>query len=143
MFEMVNNMEIKIFEQINKDSIDIRNEVFVKEQKFEVEFDEIDSISKHIVLYLEDKAIGTCRVYKEDNDYIIGRVAVLKKYRTGGYGKIIVLSAIDLVKELDGKVIRLSAQTRVKDFYKKIGFKEYGEEYLDEYCAHISMILEL
>ena len=45
-------MQVKVYEKLPKDAIDIRLLVFVDEQKFEVEFDEIDNISKHIVLYI-------------------------------------------------------------------------------------------
>ena len=133
-------MEIKVFNELHQDCIFIRNEVFVKEQKFENEFDDIDKISKHIVLYKENEAIGTCRVFKEDNHYVIGRVAVLFNYRSGGYGKKLIIAAEELIKSLGGTDIKISAQVRIKDFYQKLGYVMYGEEYLDEYCPHIIML---
>lgn len=133
-------MEIKVFNELQQDCIFIRNEVFVKEQKFENEFDDIDKISKHIVLYNDNKAVGTCRVFKEDNHYVIGRVAVLINYRSGGYGKKLVIAAEEVIKSLGGSDIKISAQVRIKDFYQKLGYVMYGEEYLDEYCPHITML---
>ena len=70
-------MNTKIFTTLPQDAQDIRIEVFMKEQGFKNEFDEIDTISHHIVVYDEGKPIGTCRFFKENNHYTIGRVAVL------------------------------------------------------------------
>ena len=49
-------MNFKVFDNLCDDSKNIRIMVFVEEQKFEVEFDEFDGISKHIVLYLGNAA---------------------------------------------------------------------------------------
>ena len=133
-------MDIKIYDQLNNDSRYIRETVFIYEQQFTVEFDDIDAMSKHIVLYVNDNPIGVCRVYKDNEYYIIGRVAILKEYRQSRYGSIIVKRAEDLINSLGGNLIKLSAQCRIKTFYEKLGYECIGEEYLDEYCPHITMI---
>ena len=133
-------MNFKVFDNLCDDSKNIRIMVFVEEQKFEVEFDEFDGISKHIVLYLGDKCIATSRIYKEDDLYVIGRIAVVKEYRKLGYGKKIILFSEELIKELGGNKIKISAQSRVKEFYEKLGYVTYGDEYYDEYCPHVGMI---
>ena len=74
-------MNTKTYTTLPQEAKDIRIEVFVKEQGFENEFDEIDTISHHIVAFDERKPIGTCRFFKENDHYTIGRVAVLKEYR--------------------------------------------------------------
>ncbi len=46
--------------------------------------------------------------------------------------------------QIEGKRgLEVSAQVRVKEFYKKLGYKEVGEIYFDEYCEHITMEKEL
>lgn len=50
-------MNTKIFTSLPQDAKDIRIEVFMKEQGFENEFDEIDTISHHIVAFNEEKPI--------------------------------------------------------------------------------------
>ena len=55
-------MNTKIFTTLPQDAKDIRIEVFMKEQGFENEFDEIDNLCHHIVAFDEGKPIGTCRV---------------------------------------------------------------------------------
>lgn len=71
-------MNTKTYTILPQEAKDIRIEVFMKEQGFENEFDEIDNLCHHIVVFDEEKPIGTCRFFKENNHYTIGRVAVLK-----------------------------------------------------------------
>lgn len=72
-------MDTKMYTALPQEAKDIRIEVFMKEQGFENEFDDIDNISFHIVVFDEEKPIGTCRFFKENDHYTIGRVAVLKE----------------------------------------------------------------
>ena len=94
----------------------------------------------HLVIYDKDTPIGTCRLYKQDdNRYVIGRIAVLSNYRSIGIGKVIVEKAEEYIRKIGGIEITLSAQVRVQGFYKKMGYICEGESYLDEYCPHIVM----
>ena len=54
-------MIIQILNTINDDIKQIRTDVFMKEQGFENEFDEIDEKAKFVLLYIDGKAVGTCR----------------------------------------------------------------------------------
>ena len=54
----------------------IREEVFVKEQGFHNEFDEIDSRAIHLVIFVEGQAAGTARMFLEqegDTAFTVGR----------------------------------------------------------------------
>ena len=51
------------------------------------------------------------------------------------------LQAIEAVKTFfDESKIKLSAQCYLKKFYNNLGFKEVGEEYLEDDIPHICMI---
>lgn len=71
-------MHTKTYTNLPQEAKEIRIEVFMKEQGFENEFDDIDDISHHIVVFDNQKPIGTCRFFKENDHYTIGRVAVLR-----------------------------------------------------------------
>lgn len=120
----------------------IREEVFVKEQGFLDEFDEIDEIAKHLVFYADGKPAATCRYYrgKEEGEYVAGRIAVRQDFRGRNLGQHIMEILEENVRKDGGKSITLSAQKRVQGFYEKSGFNVYGEPYLDEHCEHIHMI---
>ena len=118
----------------------IREEVFIKEQKFENEFDDIDSYAYHELILINDKPIATARIFQEENgSYHLGRVCVIKEFRGQNLGKALLYNMESYAKMLGAKEMCLSAQTRAKDFYKKCGYIEYGEEFYDEYCPHINM----
>ena len=133
-------MQYKKFIGLNEDIINIRTDIFVKEQGFKDEFDEIDKGCSHIVLYDNAKAIATCRYFSQNGIYHIGRVAIMKEYRGKHLGKEIMNIAEQEIKNEGGEKIEVSAQVRVKEFYKKLGYKEVGQIYFDEYCEHITMV---
>ena len=128
---------------LNDDIIKIRTEVFIKEQGFKDEFDETDKTCSHIVLYDNEKPVATCRYFKEGEIYHIGRVAIIKEYRGQHLGNKIMQIAENEIKKDGGKQIEVSAQVRVSDFYKKLGYKQTGDTYFDEYCEHIRMVKTL
>ena len=137
-------METKRYTQLNDDIIKLRTVVFMKEQGFENEFDKQDEDCIFIVAYDDDKAVGMCRFFSDDQKhYHLGRVCVLKEYRKQGVGKLVVEETQRQVKELNGEEIVLSAQSRVKDFYTKLGYEAFGEEYYDEHCLHVDMMMKL
>ncbi len=138
-------MEVKIFDYLPDEAHYIRDTVFIKEQGFEKEYDEIDNIAKHIVIYENGEALGTCRVFYDETEqgYHVGRIAVLKEHRGKSLGRLLLSETEKLVKALGGDVLRLGGQLRVAAFYEKLGFKKYGEIYLDEGCEHVPFVKEL
>ena len=128
---------------LNDDIIKIRTTVFIEEQGFKDEFDEIDKTCSHIVLYDNEKPVAICRYFKEGKNYHIGRVAIIKDYRGKHLGNKIMQIAEDEIKKDGGKHIEVSAQVRVSDFYKKLSYKQIGDIYFDEYCEHIRMVKSL
>ena len=65
---------------------EIRIKVFVEEQGFKEEFDELDLICTHLVTFDNDKPCATVRFYEQNSVYYIGRLAVLKEYRSKHLG---------------------------------------------------------
>ena len=132
-------MNTKTYTTLPQEAKDIRIEVFVKEQGFENEFDEIDTISHHIVAFDERKPIGTCRFFKENDHYTIGRVAVLKEYRNQHMGNLLLESAENEIKKLNGDLIVVHAQVRIHPFYEKQGYIQFGQIDNDEGVPHMWM----
>ena len=124
---------------------DIRTAVFIDEQGFVEEFDDKDDTSVHFVMYDDTVPVATCRVLF-DNDkqcFMIGRVAVIKEYRSKCLGSLIMVEAQNYIRSIGGKTVGVSAQCRASDFYKKHGFVEQGDMYYEEFCPHIFMKKEL
>lgn len=135
-------MKIAVYENFPNNAKEIRKAVFMEEQGFQNEFDEIDQKVVHFVLFDGDNVpAATCRVFwnAEMNTYTLGRLAVIKEYRGKNLGSLMIREVERYVEEKGGKDIVLHAQCRAADFYKKMGFAEYGAIENDEGCPHVWM----
>lgn len=129
----------KKFDHLCDDARRIRESVFVEEQGFKEEFDDIDGYAKVIVFYDNGKPVGICRYFKSGDTYHIGRIAVIPEYRGSGLGSEIVRAAEREIIAEGGTEAELSAQRRAEGFYKNLGYEPEGEPYYEEYCEHIRM----
>lgn len=135
-------MEIAIYEGIPDCAKEVRQKVFMDEQGFQNEFDDIDDAAAHIVLFGEDKMpVATCRIFWDIrmDFHILGRLAVIKEYRGRNIGSVIVKEAERYVREMGGKCMALHAQCRAAAFYEKLGFERFGDIDEDEGCPHVWM----
>ena len=117
----------------------IRHEVFVVGQNVpeEAEVDGADPDCFHfLALDSLGKPIGTARVM---NDGHIGRVAVLKPCRGKGVGRALMLASIQGVSDLGLPHALLSSQISAVEFYQKLGFECFGDEFQECGISHIAM----
>lgn len=139
-------MKVIVFDFLSDDAKMIRKKVFMDEQGFENEFDDTDKIASHIVMYNEkEEPVATCRFFEssEKNKFIFGRLSVIASYRGMNIGTKIIKEAEKNVTKKGGISMSLHAQCRVKSFYEKIGYTEFGEIEDDEGCPHIWMNKQL
>lgn len=132
----------KIFNRLPQEAVDIRKTVFVEEQGFHNEFDDIDETAVHLIIYKDGKPVGNLRAFPDkthSSAYIIGRLAVLKDYRRFHLGQKLMIFAEETIRKLGGRKIMLSAQCQAQKFYEKLGYSASGSIYFDEYCPHIHM----
>lgn len=134
-------MKTLVYDNVVPEARYIRETVFLQEQGFEKEYDENDNVAKTIVIYDGDDAVGTCRLYWDDEVgcHHVGRIAVPKHRRGEGLGALIVTEAERVIKELGGKEVFISGQIQVADFYKKLGYTQYGEVYMEENHPHVAL----
>ncbi|AVP88137.1 Putative N-acetyltransferase GCN5 [Candidatus Phycorickettsia trachydisci] len=113
-----------------------RYKVFVREdgRLLFTEFDLQDFTSSHYVLLHQGHVIGTARVIYQANVAQIGRIAVIKKYRNQGYGKLLMRQLISMIQETHKTqtVSLLALEPNLVSFYMKLGFKEDGIVYLEQ-----------
>lgn len=144
-------MEIKVlkFEEFSLqtlyEALQLRAEVFVVEQNCPYQdVDGKDQKALHVLGYQDSKLVAYTRLFKP-GDYFerasIGRVIVKKNYRKYGYGKDIMNASIAVLeKDFQASEIEISAQVYLKKFYNDLGFKEFGEGYLEDDIPHIRML---
>ena len=134
---------VRIMDDTQPFSYDIRKTVFVDEQGFtdEPDQDEHDADAKHFVMFDGSRAVATCRLYWDEAHatYILGRFAVLKEYRGIGVGSEIMDQVIAYVKSVKGKSVSLHAQLSAKAFYERFGFAAEGEPDEEQGQPHIWM----
>jgi len=127
------------------DLLQLRSEVFVVEQDCVYQdLDGKDENALHVIGKKNNKIVAYTRVFKP-GDYFkeasIGRVVVSKEERQHKYGYDIMDASIKAVNDYFNETkIKLSAQTYLKKFYNNLGFKEVGEEYLEDGIPHIAMV---
>ena len=121
----------------------IRAEVFIIEQRVPVnlERDEHDSEALHFIALADGQPVGTARAVIWDNGTSakIGRVAVRRSNRGFGIGKLLI-SAIEETADLAHvHHFLLDAQTHALQFYARLGYQAYGEEFMDAGIPHRHM----
>ncbi len=138
-------MNVKIRKVNSEDELDIafaiRTEVFVVEQKVpeEIEWDEFEKTSHHILAWCDMIPVGTARWRATKKGIKLERFAVLNEWRSKGVGSKLVkfiLTDLDSVSH-----IYLHAQERVVPFYEQFGFKQKGNKFFEANIPHWLMEL--
>ena len=126
------------YEFHTEDICSIRYEVFVGEQNVpeELEIDGLDDEAKHVLAFVDEVPIGTGRILSDGH---IGRVAVLKKYRGQGSGKLIMKELIKWAQDMNLEKVWLSSQWHAHSFYLDLDFVCVGEIYKEAGIDHIKM----
>lgn len=144
-------MIIKLFEELNTDElykiIHLREKVFVVEQKcYYLDADNHDQHSWHLLYYSNDTLAAYLRILPPNTTYTfpsIGRVVVDEEFRGKKLGRLIMTKAIEFLKqEYNNTQIKIGAQVYLNSFYQSLGFKNVGEEYIEDGIPHIHMILD-
>ncbi|WP_319783022.1 GNAT family N-acetyltransferase [Oceanisphaera sp. IT1-181] len=116
----------------------IREAVFIQEQGVlpELEFDGLDASAMQVLAVVDGQYVGTGRMLDDGH---IGRIAILRHYRGLGLGAKVVQALIAEATRLSYPRVYLGAQTHAVDFYAKLGFTPYGDEFMDAGIPHLSM----
>lgn len=117
----------------------VRKRVFIQEQGFRNEFDSIDKRAYHAAVFDNSLPIASGRLYEENGVNYVGRIAVIKEYRSLGIGLYIMKEIEKFAAGINVRELALSAQVSAKSFYEEFGYVAEGEIYYDEFCPHILM----
>jgi predicted GNAT family N-acyltransferase len=145
------NKKNRITQAISPDEIDlvfaIRTAVFVEEQKCLPieEFDALDAIATHYLLWENELAVATGRFRKTDKGIKIERIATLADFRGKGYASEMMHFLIQEAHNVhpDIHYFYLHSQQSVMPLYASIGFKPFGETFIEADIVHQAMALNL
>ncbi len=139
---------IKTYEDLSKaelyDLLQLRAAVFVVEQDCPYQdVDGKDQKALHLLGYADNVLVAYTRLFTPGSYFentSVGRVVVAKNVRRFGYGKELMQKSIKTLEERYGnKMIEISAQEYLKNFYNELGFVQKGEGYLEDNIPHIRM----
>ncbi len=120
--------------------MNLRYAVFADEQGFsrELERDKYDDMSFYALVYDEDEQpASTGRLFIDaKNRFHIGRMCTRKDARGKGYGDLAIRMLLDLALRMNAPYVVIESQIPAIGFYKRYGFHEEGEIFMDENCPH-------
>ena len=116
----------------------IRNAVFTHEQGIDeaIDFDGQDSAALHVLVRASGRYVGTGRMLSDGH---IGRLAVLKEHRGRGLGALAVSALMDEARRRSMRRVYLGSQKQAVGFYRKLGFRECGEPFMEAGIEHVAM----
>ena len=120
----------------------VREEVFIREQSVpvELEWDEFDIVSTHVLAENNGLAIGTGRLLPDGH---IGRMAVLKPWRGIGVGSALLSTLVEQARKRGFPRLQLHAQEHAIAFYRRHGFVAEGEIFDEAGIVHRQMARNL
>ncbi|RNF20497.1 actyltransferase-like protein [Trypanosoma conorhini] len=146
--------------ELFRDALSIRMRVFVQEQgvPVSIEKDKHDAHAVHFVLYDEGdpmrqrkqrcpaaaarlRVVKHCGVHAYDAPVAkVERVCVLKPYRGKKCGVLVMQAVERYAREKMGvSALVLHSQAPVREFYKKLGYHETSEEFMEANISHLTM----
>ena len=138
------DIEVRVAEteDARDDAFAVRHEVFVGEQGVdeELEYDEHDERATHFVAYDGGEPVGAARLRKyEDGVGKVERVSVRESRREDGIGRAIMDVVEDRARAEGYETLKLHSQTHAADFYRKLAYEQYGEEFEEAGIPHVEM----
>jgi predicted GNAT family N-acyltransferase len=120
--------------------LSIRRFVFVIEQSVpeELEVDGEDPACHHVVAEAGGRAVGTARMMDDGH---IGRVAVLREYRSTGIGTGLMRALLAHGQSLGLTRYYLHGQVSALAFYENLGFVAEGTVFEEAGIPHRCMVL--
>ena len=138
--------EVKEWAELSTSEVEnifsLRSEVFVVEQDCVYQdIDGKDQKAKHVLGKKNNEIVAYARIFKPGEYFkeaSFGRAVVKKTERGKGIGDELVKNCLENITEEE---IKISAQSYLKGFYGKHGFKAEGKEYLEDGIPHTAMFI--
>lgn len=127
--------------------LEIRRAVFVDEQGVEeaLELDGLEAKCTHFLAWNDaphdsDRAVGTARMMLDpEGNAKAQRVAVRASVRQNGIGRLLMRALEDEARIQKATAVVLGAQLTALNFYEKLGYEAYGDEFDDAGIPHRMM----
>lgn len=123
----------------------LRCRVFILEQGAFQDPDGVDAQCWHLCGHGEQGSLlAYLRIVDAGVKYAepsIGRVVTAPEVRGSGLGRQLMIEGLQRCRQAwPGQPIRISAQARLQDFYRSLGFEAASDEYLEDRMPHLQML---
>ena len=123
------------------DIVRLRIDVFVVEQGCpypELDGRDVLDSTRHVWVQAGDAVVAYLRLYPDAAGATwIGRVVTAAEHRGRGLGDLLMRHAISLAEP----PVRISAQSRLEQWYAGLGFARCGQDFLEDGIPHTPMLL--
>jgi predicted GNAT family N-acyltransferase len=122
-------------------ALELRHRVFCHEQGVtpSADRDGRDPEAMHVVALDDGRVVGTCRLLFRGRVARLGRLVVARELRRNGLGALILAEAARASAEAGADRIELHAQTYARELYERDGYREVGDEFVEEGIVHVAM----
>ena len=132
----------KEYEQVLK----LRDEILRKPLGLNFSQEELEKErnNMHMAAYEDDQMLGCCMLVEEDPQTVrLRQMAVVDDVQGKGIGRALMQFAENLARDRGYKRITMHARKNAVGFYEKMGFKKFGEEFMEITIPHVVMEKEL
>lgn len=126
-----------------EDVLKIRKKVFVEEQKIplELEIDETESEATYFLTYVGSVPAATGRLRPYGKFIKFERIATLIEWRGKGVASNLMNTMLEhALKNFPGKSPFMHSQESAVGFYEKLGWRRYGDKFVEADIPHQAMI---
>lgn len=139
---MTHRFEIKPFDSLTLHELynimHLRDVVFVVGQKITAvsEIDGEDPRCQHVLFYLDDRLIGTTRIFDDVDPMIVSRVAIHSDVQGEGYGRKMME---EINAWLGDRPAEMHAQAHLTSWYQSVGWEPFGDIFDEAEIPHQMM----
>ena len=105
----------------------------------EADQDGLDHEAIHVVAVDDGDVVGTCRLVFRGEVARLGRMAVERDLRGQGLGAAVLREAEREALASGARRISLHAQLPARSLYERDGYRQDGEEFVEEGIEHVKM----
>lgn len=120
------------------DLMHLRDLVFVVGQKITAvpEVDGLDPQCAHARGFSDDQLVATARIFVDEDPLVVGRVAVHPDHQRRGIGSALMEHVQAWLGERHAE---LHAQSYLQEWYGRLGWERFGEEFMEAEIPHVMM----
>lgn len=108
--------------------------------------DELESEKQNVLIgaFEEERMLGCCMLVEEQPGVVrLRQMAVLNDLQGKGIGRALMNFAENIARDLGYKTLRMHARANAVGFYEKVGYRIFGDQFIEITIPHYVMEKQL